>query len=157
MYTLLEEISKCGGFKSLVGVETCISCLIAIIALLIGLFIDYQPPISVFIAMFTSSAAMLGLIIASYSLVLNAGDKDFKKVFYGDDSFMNLRVDFSMTSIYLGCSAIINLLISLFYNPISLYMSFIVPICVFLCILGLLSIVVLMTNSLRLLGQVLSL
>ncbi len=156
METLLDEISECGGLKSLVSCEVYISAAIAAVVVIAGLLTDFVPPSSVFSTMFTASAAMLGLIIASYSLVLNAGDKEFKKIFYKDYSFKNLRVDFSMTALYLGGSSVINLLAFVLYDLIVPISPYVAAIGVFMCMLGLLSIVVLMTNSLRLLGGVLS-
>lgn len=143
MDALLDETSKCGESKDPVRFKVCMSGAIAVIVLIAGYVTDHVPSASAFFSMFVASVGMLGFLMVPYLLILITRGRRFKEV-------SGHKIDFFTTALYLGCSATISLLPSLFYDLIGTYSQYVMIPCVFMYMLGLLSVVILMMKSMRL-------
>lgn len=155
--TLREEIGKCGGFRSQIQVEFFLALVISIAVSVIIWYGGAIPPSGLYTGVFTSSAAMLGLMIAAYSLVLNIGTDEFKSIFHRHESFRQLRVSFSITAIVLGVAMAIAMTLTATSTmiPEDMYPE-VVFVTMFPCLWGAFNIIVLVSNALRQIGEILS-
>ena len=155
--TLLEEINDCGGIRSQVQVEFSLALLISVAVSVAVWHWDVIPSFGLYTSVFTSSAAMLGLVVAAYSLVLNIGTEEFKEVFHHHESFRQLRVSFSITAIVLGAAVVIGMVFTAISSTIPEMMyPMVVFAAMFPCLWGVFNIIVLVSNALRQIGEILS-
>ena len=154
--TLLQEIQNCGGFRSQISWEFALAMVFSIITATICLVFEIEPPPSIYSAIFTASAAMLGLTVTAYSLILSIGSDDFKKVFHRHESFRKLRVSFSLTAIVLGVAILVSIIFLTISPLLTPYSPIVVAMAMFPCLWGVFSIVMIVSNSLRMIGEIIT-
>ena len=155
--TLLQEIRNCGGFRSQLSWEFALAMVVSITTATTSFLLEIEPPSSLYSTIFTASAAMLGLTVTAYSLILSIGSDDFKKVFHRHESFRELRVSFSITAIVLGVSIVVSIIL-LTISPLLAppYSSIVIAMAMFPCLWGVFSIVMIVSNALRMIGEIIT-
>lgn len=106
---------------------------------------------------FTASVTLLGLVIASNALILNIGDKDFRKIFMESTFYKNIMVNFSITALILGVCASVSLIGHMigFASNHGIVCA-IFGISTFFMIWSIMSVVMIISNTMRHLGDLLS-
>ena len=155
--TLRDELKECGGIKEVIGIEFLIAFFVSIISTIFCEYKGFEPPAMFYTTVFTASAAMLGLTITAYSLTLSIGSDNFKKVFYAHKSFKKIRIQFSITAIVLGFSATAGIVFCLIEGTIPEPFDCLTILIVLLpCLWGVFNIVMILSNTLRIIGQILA-
>ncbi|MDR1404653.1 MAG: hypothetical protein LBJ20_03700 [Candidatus Methanoplasma sp.] len=161
--TLREDIAKIGGWKELLGCEFYIALAFAMVTLSILLLINsenlsYSELLSaIWIAFVGVSGALLGFIIAAYALIISAGNDVFRKIFRPSTFYICLKVDFSWTAILIGAciiTSLFGLTLSMLIDGFSIALLF--GASMFLFVWCVMNIIVLMTDSVRVFGDLAS-
>ena len=150
-----KEISEFGGFRSMVGIEVIFSIILGGIVGILTFCYDIRIDPQAYSIMATASAPLLGMTLAGYALLMNIGSEKFKRTFVKNPYFHLLRLDFSIAAIILGSSCLMNLSCFIL-APLVGNSPLTMAICLTFFTCGVLYVVVLLSNSLRMIGRIIA-
>ena len=157
--SFIEEIRDIGGIKGIIGIEFYVSLFFTVMTTIIILYLEHtgvnlmpelSPLFSIFLA---TSGALLGFVVAAFALTLSVGSDPFKKMFHDSEWFKELRIDFSLTAMLIGICAVVSIFGLLLANSVPyLLLATIFLLSMFFFLWGIMNIIVLITNSMRVMG-----
>lgn len=153
---LCNELRKVGWIKRIFGLEFYFSVVISVVLFIIMCYYGTSDTMeSVFIG---GSMAGLGFLVAANALILTTNNnREFMKKLFKSDFFTEIRLDFSVTSIII----VINIVLSIVYSIISSELNhlcnvLLYSLCIFTFLYVATGIAMLITNSFRMLGKIIS-
>lgn len=145
-----------GGWRSLFGIELVIAFVLTATIAISGYLLrdDVSGLGQIYLAYLTGSVAILSFIIAAFAFVASVGDQRFKDAMKKTGVKNTLSVDFCWTAILMGTVFLISVIgafLSGFIPDVLSIMLFLA--CTFFFTWGVMNIVMITTNSLRLLWR----